>query len=123
MDVRAELMEGQRVIPRLGRVVEVSRAHPPYAVLDPMGAEVEPVTAFLRDLALGDSSPLTCRSYGYGILRWFRLLLCTKVKRELVVDEVVAPHRAVAARIRAAGGPSQPCDSGPLCLQLRADEF
>ncbi|WP_348772202.1 site-specific integrase [Streptomyces sp. RPA4-5] len=74
MDVRNELMEGQRVIPRLGRVVEVSRAHPPYAVLDPVGAEVEPVRAFLRDLALGDSSPLTCRSYGYGMLRWFRLL-------------------------------------------------
>ncbi|WP_329612494.1 hypothetical protein OG244_03595 [Streptomyces brevispora] len=73
MDVRAELVEGRRAIPRLGRLVEVNRAHPPYAT----GAEVKPVTAFLRDLALGDSSPLTCRSYGYGMLRWFRLLLCT----------------------------------------------
>lgn len=62
-------MEGRRAVPRLGRVVEVNRAHPPYA-----GAEVEPVTAFLRDRALADSSPLTCRSYGYGMLRWFRLL-------------------------------------------------
>lgn len=74
MDVRDELMEGRRAIPRLGRVVEVNRTHPPYAMLDAAGAEVEPVTAYLRDLALGDSSPLTCRSYGYGMLRWFRLL-------------------------------------------------
>lgn len=74
MDVRDELLEGRRAIPRLGRVGEVNRAHPPYAMLDAAGAEVEPVTAYLRDLALGDSSPLTCRSYGYGILRWFRLL-------------------------------------------------
>lgn len=74
MDVRDELMEGRQAIPRLGRVVQVNRAHPPYAMLDETGTEVEPVTAFLRDLALGDSSPLTCRSYGYGMLRWFRLL-------------------------------------------------
>jgi hypothetical protein len=55
MDVRDELMEGRRAIPRLGRIVEVNRAHiRPYAVLDPAGAEVEPVTSFLQDLALGD---------------------------------------------------------------------
>ncbi|MFD9497952.1 hypothetical protein [Streptomyces sp. NPDC060035] len=74
MDVRDELMEGRRAIPRLGPVVEVNRAHPAYAMLDPAGAEVEPVTAFLRDPALGDSGRLTCRSHGYGLLRWFRLL-------------------------------------------------
>lgn len=84
MDVRDELMGGRRAIPRLGRVVEVNRAHPPCAMLDAAGAEVEPVTAFLRALALGDSSPLTRRSYGYGMLRWFRLLLCTKSSGLLV---------------------------------------
>lgn len=56
-------------VPRLGRVVKVDRAHPPYAVLDAAGDEVESVTAFLRGLAPGDCSPLTCRSYGYGMLR------------------------------------------------------
>ncbi|WP_037919710.1 hypothetical protein [Streptomyces sp. PCS3-D2] len=39
-----------------------------------MGDEVGRITMFLRHLASGDSSPLTCRSYGYGMLRWFRLL-------------------------------------------------
>ncbi|MGS2807786.1 tyrosine-type recombinase/integrase [Nocardia sp. MW-W600-9] len=29
---------------------------------------------YLRDLAVGDGSPLTIRSYAYGLLRWFRLL-------------------------------------------------
>ncbi len=90
MDVRDELMEGRLAIPRLGRVVEVNRAHPPYAMLDPAGAEVEPVTAFLRDLALGDSSPLTCRSYGYGMLRWFRLLWLLGIEWERVTESEVA---------------------------------
>jgi len=43
-------------------------------VLDPVGGEVEPVTAFLQDKVLSDVSPLTCRSYGHDLLRWFRLL-------------------------------------------------
>ncbi|MGW7296681.1 tyrosine-type recombinase/integrase [Streptomyces sp. NPDC054829] len=90
MDVRDELMEGRRAIPRLGRVVEMNRAHPPYAVLDPSGAEVEPVTTYLRDLALGDSSPLTCRSYGYGMLRWFRLLWLLGIGWEQATESEVA---------------------------------
>ncbi len=28
----------------------------------------------MRDLALGDASPLTCRSYAHDLLRWWRLL-------------------------------------------------
>ncbi|MFB6557564.1 hypothetical protein ACFCYH_01400 [Streptomyces sp. NPDC056400] len=43
-------------------------------VVNGLGREVEPVTAYLRDLALSDRSPLTARSYGFGMLRWFRLL-------------------------------------------------
>jgi integrase len=42
--------------------------------LDGDDGEIEPVVAYLRDRALGDASPLTCRSYGHGLLRWFRLL-------------------------------------------------
>lgn len=74
MNLSVELMQGRRDFPRLGQVVEVNRAHPPYAMLGTAGAEVEPVTAFLRDLALGDCSPPTCRSYCFGMLRWFRLM-------------------------------------------------
>ncbi|WP_367668924.1 hypothetical protein [Streptomyces sp. DT2A-34] len=71
-------------------MVEANRAHPPYAMLDATGAEVEPVTAFLRDLALGDSSPLTCRSYGYGMLRWFRLLWLLGTGWERATESEVA---------------------------------
>lgn len=77
MNLRQELMEEQRAIPRVGEVVQTGRAHPPYAVVDPLGRENEPVSAYLRELALGDSSPLTCRSYGYGLPRWFRPVNCT----------------------------------------------
>ncbi|MCT2588747.1 cytochrome P450 [Streptomyces sp. N2-109] len=90
MDVRDELMEGRRAIRRLGRVVEVNRAPPPYAVFDAAGVEIEPVTAFLRDLALGHSSPLTCRSYGYGMLRWFRPGVTEGAGRDDVISRLCA---------------------------------
>nr|WP_238598355.1 dihydrofolate reductase family protein [Saccharothrix sp. ALI-22-I] len=44
---------------------------PPFVVVDGAGVEVEPVTRYLRDLALSDMSPLTSRSYGYDLPRWF----------------------------------------------------
>ena len=37
------------------------------------------VNRYLRDRMLGDVSPLTCRSYGYDLLRWFRLLWLLEV--------------------------------------------
>jgi hypothetical protein len=72
VDLRHELMEGRAQLPRAGAVVETGEAHPPFMVVNGLGREVEPVTAYLRDLALSDSSPLTARSYGFGMLRWFR---------------------------------------------------
>ncbi|MFD6658548.1 hypothetical protein ACFWEB_25795 [Streptomyces parvus] len=104
MDVRDELVEGRRAIPHLGRVVEMNRAHPPYAVLDPSGAEVEPVTMYLRDLALGDSSPLTCRSYGYGMLRWFRLLWLLGIGWERATESEVA---VLTGWLRSAANPQR----------------
>ncbi|WEH18490.1 site-specific integrase [Streptomyces sp. VNUA24] len=104
MGVHDELMEGRGAIPRLGRVVEVNRAHPPYAMLDAAGAEVEPVTAFLRDLALGDSSPLTCRSYGYGMLRWFRLLWLLGTGWERATESEVA---VLTGWLRSAANPQR----------------
>ncbi|MFF4757820.1 site-specific integrase [Streptomyces sp. NPDC001292] len=104
MDVRDELTEGRRAIPRLGRAVEVNQTHPPYATLDAAGAEVEPVTAFLRDLALGDSSPLTCRSYGYGMLRWFRLLWLLGTGWEQATESEVA---VLTGWLRSAANPQR----------------
>jgi integrase len=51
-------------------------------VVDADGAEVAAVSRYLRDLALSDLSPLTCRSYGYDLLRWFRVLWALEVAWE-----------------------------------------
>ncbi|WP_405881590.1 hypothetical protein OG762_25235 [Streptomyces sp. NBC_01136] len=57
-------------------MIESTAVSLPYVVVDGAGREIEPVSRYLRDLLLGDVSPLTCRSYGHDLLRWFRLLLC-----------------------------------------------
>jgi len=74
VDVRQELMEGRIPVPQTGLVVAVSRLHPPFVVVDADGTEVVVVTEYLRDLAVSDCSPLTCRSYAFALLRWFRVL-------------------------------------------------
>ncbi|GAA2301899.1 site-specific integrase [Nonomuraea roseoviolacea subsp. roseoviolacea] len=73
-DLRQQLMEGRVDLPRLGAVEEGAGDFPPFVVRDAAGVDVEPVTRYLRDLALSDMSPLTCRSYGHDLLRWFRVL-------------------------------------------------
>jgi len=50
----------------------------PFAVVDGDGTELGPVSAYLRDVMLGDASPLTCRSYAFDLLRWHRPVNCTK---------------------------------------------
>lgn len=74
MDIRRELAAGRATVPRVGAVVEGSPVGPPWLVLDGTGRELTPVSEYLRDVLLSDASPLTCRSYAYGLLRWFRLL-------------------------------------------------
>ncbi|WP_406318201.1 hypothetical protein OHA77_12565 [Streptosporangium sp. NBC_01639] len=80
MDLRRQLMEGRVQVPNVGSVAQVARIHPPFIVLDRATEEVRPVTEYLEDLALSDCSPLTCRSYAYGLLRWFRLLWLLEVE-------------------------------------------
>ncbi|WP_307618717.1 site-specific integrase [Streptomyces sp. V3I7] len=90
MDLRHELMEGRAQLPRAGAVVDTGEAHPPYVVVNGIGHEVEPVTAYLRNLALSDNSPLTSRSYGFGMLRWFRLLWLLDVAWERATEAEAA---------------------------------
>lgn len=73
-DLRQRLMEGRADVPRVGVVEETGHRFPPFVVRDGAGGEVEPVSRYLRDLALSDMSSLTCRSYGYDLQRWFRVL-------------------------------------------------
>ncbi len=79
MEIRRELAAGRGAVPRVGVVVEGSAGGPPWLVLDATGRELTPVSEYLRDVLLGDASPLTCRSYAYGLLRWFRLLWLLEV--------------------------------------------
>jgi integrase len=90
VDLRQELMEGRAQLPCVGSVVKSDSAHPPYLVLNGLGTEVEAVTPYLRDLALGDSSPLTGRSYSFGLLRWFRLLWLLDVAWERATEAETA---------------------------------
>lgn len=90
MDLRHELMEGRADVPRVGAVLPARGIHPPFIVVNGYDDEIEPVTAYLRDLALNDCSPLTVRSYGYGMLRWFRLLWLLDVAWEKATEAEVA---------------------------------
>jgi integrase len=72
------LLEGRAELPGVGEVRRGSGVVA-YVVVDGDGCEIEPFSAFLRDLALSDASPLTGRSYGHDLLRWWRLLSLVEV--------------------------------------------
>jgi len=89
-ELRQELLDGQIELPRVGEVVAAEGRFPPFVVVGADGVEIESAVRFLRDLALGDASPLTCRSYGFDLLRWFRLLWCLGVDWERATSSEVA---------------------------------
>jgi hypothetical protein len=69
-----------------------------------------PVTQYLRDLALSDVRPSSCRSYGFDLLRWFR---------SLARHQCVARHRCASASLHAtwetAGLGQSVCQSRSVC--------
>lgn len=62
------------VLPELGQLLKTGDPWEPYRVLDGRGRPVEPAALYLKELMARDSSPLTPRSYGMDLLRWFRFL-------------------------------------------------
>ena len=62
------------VVPLAGAVEATGDPFEPYRLVDPGGAPVLPVTAFLADLQACGRSALTQRSYSMALLRWFRFL-------------------------------------------------
>ena len=99
-----DLMDGRMGLPRVGAVVEGATSSLSYAVVDAAGREIEPVSRYLRDLQLGDASPLTCRSYGHDLLRWFRLLWAVDVGWEQATEAEVA---ALVGWLRTAPNPQR----------------
>ncbi len=67
------------MLPLLGRVVATDEPGVPFTITDAAGQPVEPVSEFIRDLAAGDLSPSSCRSYAYDLLRWWRFLAAVQV--------------------------------------------
>jgi integrase len=89
-DVRRALLEGRCSVPAVGAVVAGPRQDLPFVVVDADGRVVEPVSAYLRDLMLGDVSPLTCRSYAFDLLRWQRLLWMLRTPWEQATEAELA---------------------------------
>jgi integrase len=77
--VRRALLDGRISLPKVGAVSESDQPSLPYVVVDDAGREIEEFSRFLRDMALTDASPLTGRSYGHDLLRWWRLLRLVEV--------------------------------------------
>jgi integrase len=71
--IRRALLAGQVELAKVGEV-RAGDGVLAWVVVDGDGCEIEPFSVFLRDLALSDASPLTGRSYGHDLLRWWRLL-------------------------------------------------
>ena len=89
-DVRRALVEGRCSIPAVGSAVGGRGMDLPFVVTDAGGQEVESVSEYLRDLVLGDASPLTCRSYAFDLLRWHRLLWMLETPWEKATEAEVA---------------------------------
>ncbi|MEU3497571.1 tyrosine-type recombinase/integrase [Kitasatospora cineracea] len=99
-----DLMDGRVDLPRVGAVVAGSVPSLPYVVVDAASREIEPVSSYLRDLLLGDVSPLTCRSYGHDLLRWFRLLWAVDAGWEQATEAEVS---ALVGWLRTARNPQR----------------
>jgi len=76
----------------------------PFFVVNSDGEELTLVSAYLRDLTLGDASPLTCRSYAFDLLRWHRLLWCLEVSWAKATEAEVA---AMVGWLRVARNPQR----------------
>jgi integrase len=103
-DMRRALAEGRRPVSAVGAVVKGKTPDLPFVVVDGDDEPVEPVGAYLRDLVLGDASPLTCRSYAFDLLRWHRLLWCLGIEWDRATEAEVA---TLVAWLRVARNPQR----------------
>jgi hypothetical protein len=97
------------VIPQAGRLERVKDPWEPYRLLDPAGALVGPVAAFLRDLQASGRPETTLRAYAIALLRWYRFLWAAGVPW----DQATGPRPGTSA-----GGSRSP--SSPAVLPVQA---
>lgn len=103
-DVRGGLISGEVELARAGRVEARPGAHEPFALRDPGGAVVEPVSAWIRYLAAGDYSLRTLRSYSFAALTWFRVLWMLDVHWDRATEAETA---AMVGWLRVAPNPQR----------------
>jgi site-specific recombinase XerD len=61
-------------LPEVGQLADTGDKMEPYRLLDASGAVIVAAAVYFAELQAADSSPLTVRSYGMDLLRWWRFL-------------------------------------------------
>lgn len=97
-------MDGRVRLSRAGAVVAGTSPSLPWVVVDAAERDVASVSSYLRDRLLGDVSPLTCRSYAFDLLRWFRVLWTVDVGWEQATEAEAA---AMVGWLRSARNPQR----------------
>jgi integrase len=92
-------------IPGAGRLLAIDDAWQPFTLVDPAGARVEAVDAFLRDILASGRAVATTRSYGMDLLRWFRFLWAVEVRWDRATR---IEARDFCLWLRVAGKPVRP---------------
>lgn len=94
------------VVPRTGSLDATGDPWEPYLLVDPAGQVVAAVQSYLKHLQAAGRATTTQRSYGLGLLRWFRFLWAVDILWDragrteardfcrwlLVADKPVRPH-------------------------------
>lgn len=75
------------VLPEIGRLLETDDLWEPCQLLDPFGRPIEPAAVYFKDLMAADCSPLTPRSYGMDLLRWWRYLWAFEIEWDRATRE------------------------------------
>ncbi|MET8029018.1 tyrosine-type recombinase/integrase [Streptomyces avermitilis] len=74
-------------MPEIGQLIETEDRWEPVRLLDPLGRPVEPAAEYFKDLMAADCSPLTPRSYGMDLLRWWRYLWSFEIEWDRATRE------------------------------------
>ena len=106
-------------VPQSGALVETGLPFEPYQLVDPSGAVIGPVAAYLRELQGRGRAESTRRSYSLALLRWFRFLWAAGVPWDQATraeardfmrwlqaaDKPERPHWRTGAPLGDGGGP------------------
>ncbi|WP_219732644.1 tyrosine-type recombinase/integrase [Leifsonia shinshuensis] len=114
--VRRGLRTGEVPLARVGKVRTGPGPTEPYLLLDGKGRVVEPVSAWVRYMVVGDHSPRTIRSYCYAALTWFRVLWQLEVGWDLATEAETA---ALVGWLRVAPNPQRRLKAGAPGVNLK----